>query len=300
MSFWDELEQEEDWFEDEDDDLSLELAMEEEESIENTPFIDGGSNLNYNTNINPNEDKELLAFNFFKQKGLTDIEAAGIVGNLIQESGMNPYAKGDGGKASYLAQWHPARAKGIKNTSFYGQLDYILNEEGESKKMLNALKKAKNPEEAAFIFGSVYERPGVPHWEKRKANARRVYEKALNSYQYGGTSYRPDYNPLAPGQSLLGSNLQIDNLVSPEELNQNNELFDFGFVEDMYDIYGNFKSFMKRKGQSLAEDISLGIDTANDYLSDLETTRNMRELNRIKVRPRYTSNEVINQPKILL
>lgn len=47
-------------------------------------------------------------------KGYTPEQAAGIVGNIIHESGVNPYASGDGGTSSGLAQWHNERLSALK------------------------------------------------------------------------------------------------------------------------------------------------------------------------------------------
>src|SRR5260221_14404540 len=45
------------------------------------------------------------AFEFFVGHGLTDVQAAGIVGNLDQESQMNPGAVQSGGPGRGIAQW---------------------------------------------------------------------------------------------------------------------------------------------------------------------------------------------------
>ena len=48
-----------------------------------------------------------IAFDYFVGKGLTERQSAGIVGNLIQESGspINPYADQPGGPGMGIAQW---------------------------------------------------------------------------------------------------------------------------------------------------------------------------------------------------
>ncbi|HEX7604741.1 MAG TPA: phage tail tip lysozyme, partial [Polyangiaceae bacterium] len=47
-----------------------------------------------------------IAFDYFVGKGLTDVQAAGIVGNLDQESGMSPtIAQYGGGPGRGIAQW---------------------------------------------------------------------------------------------------------------------------------------------------------------------------------------------------
>src|ERR1043165_8022257 len=46
------------------------------------------------------------AFNFYKAKGLSDVQAAGIVGNLMQESSVSPTAvESGGGPGRGIAQW---------------------------------------------------------------------------------------------------------------------------------------------------------------------------------------------------
>src|SRR4051794_15363078 len=47
-----------------------------------------------------------VAFDFFLGKGLTPIQAAGIIGNLDQESGMSPtISQYGGGPGRGIAQW---------------------------------------------------------------------------------------------------------------------------------------------------------------------------------------------------
>src|SRR6185312_11660983 len=49
---------------------------------------------------------EQTAFNYFVNKGMTKIRAAGIIGNLDQESGMDPTIKQyGGGPGRGIAQW---------------------------------------------------------------------------------------------------------------------------------------------------------------------------------------------------
>jgi hypothetical protein len=46
-----------------------------------------------------------IAFQYFVGKGLTRVQAAGIVGNLVQESGVDPDAMQPGGKGRGIAEW---------------------------------------------------------------------------------------------------------------------------------------------------------------------------------------------------
>ena len=61
-----------------------------------------------NTNITGQQKQ---AMKFFTSKGLSYHQAAGIVGNLMQESNLNTSIKGDGGKSFGIAQWNGDRRK---------------------------------------------------------------------------------------------------------------------------------------------------------------------------------------------
>lgn len=50
-------------------------------------------------------DNSHAAFDYFLAKGLTPVQAAGIVGNLMQESSCNPNAVQPGGPGRGIAQW---------------------------------------------------------------------------------------------------------------------------------------------------------------------------------------------------
>lgn len=51
-------------------------------------------------------NSEQSAFNFFVTKGLSKVQAAGVIGNLMQESGVNPAAvQYGGGPGRGIAQW---------------------------------------------------------------------------------------------------------------------------------------------------------------------------------------------------
>src|SRR5262245_52374876 len=55
--------------------------------------------------VGPSE-ADRIAFNYFKSKGLTDEQAAGIVGNLDHEGGMNPEQHQiGGGPGRGIGQW---------------------------------------------------------------------------------------------------------------------------------------------------------------------------------------------------
>lgn len=134
----------------------------------------------YQTNSNLTGKKK-RAMEFFMSKGLTNYQAAGIVGNLMHESGLNTSIKGDSGKALGLAQWHPDRQKGLKALAksrgttiddFDTQLEYIWQElNSTEKKALNALLNSKTVEQATDAF-VLFERPGNVQLNSRRKHAK--------------------------------------------------------------------------------------------------------------------------------
>lgn len=124
------------------------------------------------TNLKPSE-REGYAMNYLIGKGLAPHQAAGVVGNLIQESSLNTGARnpGDGADGSDsigIAQWNGARAAGLKRYAAANggdafdintQLDYILHELDTTEAGAGrALRAANTAEDAAAAFIG-YERP---------------------------------------------------------------------------------------------------------------------------------------------
>lgn len=128
------------------------------------------SNFIQKSNLQGNKKQ---AMEFFQSKGLSAHAAAGIVGNLIQESNLNTRAIGDKGKAIGIAQWHPDRQKGLKElakqkgTDIYDlntQLEYIWQELNSShKSALNGLLSSRNLDEATIAFMNKFEKPNAQY-----------------------------------------------------------------------------------------------------------------------------------------
>ncbi|TBY41588.1 phage tail tip lysozyme [Rhizobium leguminosarum] len=152
--------------------------------------------------FNPDANSRMQdAVAHLKARGMTDVQAAGIVGNLMQESSLNPFArnKGDGTDGSDsigIGQWNGDRARALKafaqsqGTSpddLSTQLDFIVHElqttEGGAYQRLQA---ATNVDEATAAMIS-FERPqgwsadnprGGHGWNNRLAAASRAAELA--------------------------------------------------------------------------------------------------------------------------
>lgn len=122
------------------------------------------------------------AIDYFTSNGWSKAQAAGIVGNLLAESGvsMHPHTKGDGGKAYGIGQWHPNRqanfkrvfGKNIRSSSFMEQLKFVHWELNNTESRAGtALKSTNSPAIAAEVFDRLYERSNGKTRGKRIGNA---------------------------------------------------------------------------------------------------------------------------------
>lgn len=136
------------------------------------------------------------AYNYFKQRGIPSHVAAGLVGNLQQESGVRALSYDDGANGpggGGVAQWSPARYNGLKSFATTNkkdprkietQFDYILHElnttESGAKKKIFA---TNNVDDATTAFQDYYFRPN-----KRMANTsnRVMSARGYEQYREGG------------------------------------------------------------------------------------------------------------------
>jgi hypothetical protein len=127
------------------------------------------------------------AFDFFVAKGLSDVQAAGIVGNLDQESGMSPTIHQiGGGPGRGIAQWSAggrwdhdhhdnvvwyAGTKGESATSLHLQLEFIWYELTTFGFGFDRLKHATTVSAATAAFQDDYEICGECDASNRVAHA---------------------------------------------------------------------------------------------------------------------------------
>ena len=111
------------------------------------------------------DEKIKAAIKFYKSKGFSDSGAAYMVGNLLQESQLDPAARGDNGKAFGLAQWRIDAASGArwlgyldwakksnKNPGdFYSQLEYTVVEGQTYNAGLKMMKGNSKEDHKNFI-----------------------------------------------------------------------------------------------------------------------------------------------------
>jgi hypothetical protein len=127
-------------------------------------------------------------FNFLVNKGLSYNQAAGIIGNLMQESSLNPKSVQPGGAGRGIAQWsEPGRWDGVKKLAASEnvgpftlgvQLDYLWKElNGSYKHALIDLKKQTSVQSATESFEKNYEAAGTPNMPNRIQFAKDAYDK---------------------------------------------------------------------------------------------------------------------------
>ena len=139
--------------------------------------------------VTDNRTTEEVVWDYLKAAGYSDIQVAGIIGNLYQESGLNPARIESNGEGIGLVQWsfgrkqsliNYASSKGVDWSDLETQLEFLVSEL-DSKQFYNPYKDTfENPysvSEAteAFCFG--FERPN-----KAKANLDFRVEKAWEAY----------------------------------------------------------------------------------------------------------------------
>jgi murein DD-endopeptidase MepM/ murein hydrolase activator NlpD len=111
---------------------------------------------------------------------LSDSQAIGPVANATLESaGLNPGQSQIGGPAFGIVQWEGPRRTALEAYAaaqnkpvddLYVQLDFMLMElERDGWNGFAELKQAKNSSEATLIFLNKFERPSIPHQDRRLA-----------------------------------------------------------------------------------------------------------------------------------
>lgn len=132
---------------------------------------------------------------FYKSKGWTPEQAAGIVANTFAESGGNPNAVGDGGQAYGLDQWHPDRQRNfarwaghdIRDSTLQEQMEFTHYEltQGSERLAGNALRNARSAREAGATVSRMYERPADVFGQ---AAARGAAADTILASQGGGSN----------------------------------------------------------------------------------------------------------------
>ena len=195
-------------------------------------------------------------YNRLRQNGFTDSEAAGITGNIAQESMFDTEALSKDGYNSHgLVQWTGdrkahleqfAREKGLNPKDWRTQVDFISEEMNTTERAaFEALRKNPNitPEEAARIVREQYERPdpAVANDAYRQQIAREVYDgrnvrpMQRSIQQNGLNNFAEDMKEATPEESNL--NFMKDSVkdITPEELS--NRIKDGTIPKEVFRTY---------------------------------------------------------------
>lgn len=134
-------------------------------------------------------EKQKKAMEFFVNKGMSSIHAAGIVGNLMQESSLNEKATNPKSGAYGIAQWLGNRKSKLiskygKNPTYDQQLNFLWEELiGDEKDAYSKLLSTRTVAEAVNSFMKNFERPSSREMAEsishRIKNANLLYDKNL-------------------------------------------------------------------------------------------------------------------------
>jgi TP901 family phage tail tape measure protein len=128
-------------------------------------------------------------WNFFKSKGFSDSIAAGIMGNLQLESGLNPNALNASSGAFGLAQWlggrktalsSYAQSMGTSMSDINTQLNFLWKElNGSESRTMGYLKANQNASAStiAAMFDKLFERSEGTHIPQRQSFANGFLNK---------------------------------------------------------------------------------------------------------------------------
>lgn len=155
---------------------------------------------------------------FFENAGWTHEQAAGITANLVAESGLNPNAVGDNGKARGLAQWHPDRQAAFKakfghdigSATADEQLQFVQHEltAGMFKAAGDALRATMSADLAAQVVSTQYERPADREGEAARRGDRAVtLSQTTNINVNGGSSAGETAREVARQQEYVNGNM---------------------------------------------------------------------------------------------
>src|ERR1700722_5235047 len=165
---------------------------------------------------------EQAAYQYFVGKGLTSFQAAGIVGNLQQEAGVDPTStQYGGGPGRGVAQWSAGGrwdADGNDNAVWYAQttaqsvwtlslqLDFVWYElETFSGYGLAPLRGTTNVTNATIVFETDFEGCGTCDQSSRIAYAEAVLAAYGSSSGSSGTGGGADCSGSARGGAALAS-----------------------------------------------------------------------------------------------
>ena len=182
-------------------------------SSTSSPTSSSASSVGGSVDISGEPDTKRAVWKYFTSNGYTPQATAGIMGNMQQESGINPKSiQGNGkGPAAGICQWENynkksarwknldtyAKSKGKQWTDLQTQLEFLEKEMNgldsttayllkQKVGGLEGFKKLTNINRATEVFENSFERAGIKVMARRQQYANQIYS------QYSGGGNGPD------------------------------------------------------------------------------------------------------------
>ena len=179
-------------------------------------------------------DNAKAVYTFLTGKGYTPEAAAGILGNMEQESGVNPKAIQGGGKgpAAGIVQWENynrksarwksmsdyAASKGKDWTDLQSQLEWLdLELQGKDPTTASLLKKKvggyeqfkaiKDVNQAVKVFEESFERAGKPNMTRRYNAAQNYYNQFKNGASVANEDAGRGFNMATSAETASGDSI---------------------------------------------------------------------------------------------
>lgn len=138
--------------------------------------------------------------------------AAAIIGNLMQESNLNPAAVGDRGASRGIAQWNmmAGRGRGLPS-DLAGQTQFLMRElERDYPGVLRAMQ-GKSIAEQTRIFSQGFEKPGDPQMANRVRQALAAYSRLGGVSPAAGEGFVGGPGLTIPGEG--GGPSEVDKII---------------------------------------------------------------------------------------
>lgn len=144
-----------------------------------------------------------VAWSFFRGKGLSEAQTAGLLGNFVIESGADPIDPASqqygGGPGRGIAQWENSRraelydlaeSRGVSWSDLQLQLDFVWEEfSGPEATAYSELKATSTPADAAVAVRRYYERPKVANDAGRINAAEKIHAQFSGTDSPGETRF---------------------------------------------------------------------------------------------------------------
>lgn len=197
-------------------------------------------------------EREREAMNFYIEQGVTPINAAAIVGNLRQESGLDPSIVNPRSGAFGIAQWlYPSRVAAMKKffadrgkplTDFRTQLEFSMTEP-EMMEALRNMGAANSLPEKTKIFSRIYE-GAAPYEENlpaRRSFADQIYQDWISNRgtaSMGPTSYNMNMRDIVVQVASTNATAEEIARAVKEELLKEQAFANARMIREASGVYG--------------------------------------------------------------